>query len=107
MKISLIPQRRDSALELRRCGDLLTLNGEDFDLSAIPDKATLPRAAVDCAWLASDIARIDGVLQLALFLPHGPEAPAQTLFPAPLSLTVDGPVVLPPYQIEERQDVED
>jgi hypothetical protein len=57
----------------------------------------LPRAAVTCAWLASDIERIDGALHLTLILPHGANAPRDTLFPTPLHLATDGPVDLPPY----------
>ena len=71
MHITLIPQRRDDRLSLSKSGDLLTVNGEDFELSGIPDGAILPREAVACEWLASDIERIDGVLHLSLILPHG------------------------------------
>jgi hypothetical protein len=97
MQITLTPMRRDDPLTLERHGDTLTINGEAFDLSVIPEGATLPRAAVACAWLASDITRIGGALHLTLILPHGPLAGPETLFPAPLLLTTDGPVALPPY----------
>jgi hypothetical protein len=89
--------RHDQPLALSRTGDTLMLNGESFDLSAIPEGATLPRAAVACDWLASDIERVNGQLHLTLILPHGPNAPAQTMFPAALHLTGDGPVELPPH----------
>lgn len=97
MHITLTPQRRDARLDLERHGDTLTINGERFDLSAIPEGAVLPRDAVDCIWLASDIERKDGVLHLVMVLPHGPAAAHETLFPATLHLTGDGPVTLPPY----------
>ncbi|NUB46817.1 hypothetical protein GEU84_020750 [Fertoebacter nigrum] len=95
MHITLTPMRRDDRLTLERAGDTLTINGVAYDLSAIPEGATLPRAAVACDWLASDITRTGGVLHLALILPHGPDAAQATLFPAPLLLEADGPVALP------------
>lgn len=101
MKLSLSPIRYDIPLTLGLKGETLILNGEALDLSGIPEGATLPREAVECDWLASDIDRIDGVLQLTLRLPHGANAPEQTLFPAPILITADGPVALPPYEREE------
>ena len=100
MQITLTPQRRDDHLSLVRSGDVLTINGEAFDFAAIPEGCTLPRDAVACDWLASDIPRIGGQLYLTLILPHGADAPQATLSPAALTLTGDGPVALPPYENE-------
>ena len=100
MQITLTPQRRDDRLSLVRSGDVLTINGEAFDFAAIPEGCTLPRDAVACDWLASDIPRIGGQLYLTLILPHGADAPQATLSPAALTLTGDGPVALPPYENE-------
>ena len=94
MQISFSPQRRDDALSLSRSGDVLTVNGEAFDFSGIADGATLDRDAVACDWLASDVVRTGGVVRLTLILPHGPDAPEETLFPDPVT-PGDGPVVLP------------
>lgn len=102
MQINFTPMRREEALDISRSGDMLTVNGETFDLSVIPDGATLPREAVGCDWLASDIERVDNVLHLSLILPHGANAPQDTLFPQPITLTADGPVALPAYEIIER-----
>lgn len=95
MHITFTPQRRDDQLSLARAGDALIINGETLDLSGIPDGATLPRDAVASDWLASDIERIGGVLHLTLILPHGPNAPAVALFPAPVLVEADGPISLP------------
>jgi len=102
MKLTLTPMRHDGTLTLHRAGDVLTINGEAFDFSPLPDGATLPREAVDCAWLASDVERIEGTLHLTLLLPHGADAPEETRFPAPITLTADGPVILPPYNIKDE-----
>ena len=101
MQISLIPQRQDRPLTVFKSGDILTINGEAFDLSGIPDGATLPQSAMVCDWLASDIERIGGVLHLTLILPHGAHAPQETLFPQPLSAQ-DGAISLPAYSLEEE-----
>jgi len=100
MKITLTPMRLDAKLALSRKDDVLTINGDVYDFGPLPDGATLPREAVRCDWLASDVERIDGVLHLTLILPHGTAAPVETRFPAGLELTRSGPVDLPPYDTE-------
>jgi hypothetical protein len=101
MQITLSPIRADTPLTLHRDGDTLTMNGEAFDLSGIPEGATLPRAAVACDWLASDIIRVDGVLHLTLLLPHGADAPEETRFAAPITLFADGAVTLPRFDAQD------
>lgn len=103
MLISLSPQRRDDRLTIERTGDALTINGETFDFSPIPEGGLLPRDAVECAWLASDVERVDGEIRLTLLLPHGPNAPEATRFPEPIHVTEDGPVALPPYDAEASE----
>jgi hypothetical protein len=98
MLITFTPMRRDDRLTLHRAGDVLTINGESLDFSPLPEGAMLPRDAVDCPWLASDVSRSNGQLHLTLILPHGATAPHETLFPPPLRLERDGPVALPPAE---------
>ena len=105
MHIRFSPMRRDDRLALFVAGDVLTINGEAFDFSGVPDGATLPRGAVACAWLASDVERIDGEIRLTLILPHGPNAPRETLFPDPVQVD-DGEVPMPPYAREEPVEEE-
>ena len=100
MHITLSPSRCDTPLTLSKAGDTLTINGEAFDLSGIPEGATLPRDAVACEWLASDIERIGGVLHLTLIFPHGANAPHEARFPEPIDAT-DGPIALPAYEVAE------
>ncbi|MGX0876212.1 hypothetical protein ACSSV4_000887 [Roseovarius sp. MBR-154] len=107
MQITLSPSRRDTALELSRNGDTLTINGETFDFSPLPDGASLPTEAIGSDWFAGPVERVGGVLRLTLILPHGANAPEATRFPAPITLTGDGPVSLPPYEIEETDDAAD
>jgi hypothetical protein len=95
MKIILSPQRRDDTLTVTKQGDTLTINGTAYDFSVIPDGATLPKDATDCAWLASDVERIDGVLHLTLLLPHGANASEAARFPQPIINPADGVLELP------------
>ena len=95
MKISLSPQRRDDTLTVTKQGDTLTINGTAYDFSVVPDGATLPKDATDCAWLASDVERIDGVLHLTLLLPHGANASEAARFPQPIINPADGVLELP------------
>lgn len=95
MKITLSPQRRDDTLEVIKAGDTLTINGTAYDFSVVPEGATLPRGAVDCIWLASDIERIGGILNLTLILPNGADASFAARFPTPLIDPADGLLELP------------
>lgn len=103
MQITLTPQRRDDSLTLHRAGDVLTINDVEYDFGPLPEGAVLPRDAVGCAWLASDVTRVDGTLHLTLILPHGPipwPAPPEAeavINPAPITVTTDGPVALPAW----------
>jgi hypothetical protein len=95
MHITLNPQRRNDTMVVSKQGDTLTINGEAFDFSVIPDGATLPASAVDCEYIVGDIERIAGVLHLALLLPIGPDASQGANFPQPLINPVDGILELP------------
>ena len=106
--ISWSPIRMDTALTLTRQGDTLILNGVAYDFGPLPEGATLPREAVACDWLASDVTRIDGVIHLTLLLPHGPiplNAPPEArvvTHPDPITVTADGPIPLPSYTHAEE-----
>lgn len=95
MIINLSPQRRDDALVVSKTGDILTINGERYDFSTLPDGATLPRGTVPCAFLDGDVERIDGQLVLTLLLPHGPNPPPHVAFPDPIIDPPDGEIILP------------
>ncbi|MBY6135030.1 hypothetical protein KUV61_04270 [Nocardioides marinus] len=101
MQIDWNPVRRDEALTITKQGDALTINGEVFDFDPLPEGATLPRDAVACDWLASDVERIGGEIHLTLLLPHGADAPEETRFPQPVAMAGDGPVPVPPHSNPE------
>lgn len=90
----------DEMLRVDREGDVLYVNGEVVDLAPLLEGATLPAAAIDCKWFVGQVDRINGELDLTLILPHGPNAPHSTRFPEPITVTDDGPVALPIYDME-------
>lgn len=95
MQISLSPQARNDTLTLTRSGDILTINGEDFDFSTLPDGATIPAGDVPCEWIVGPVDRIDGGIHLTLILPHGPNPPQAVAFPVQIVDPPDGPIALP------------
>ena len=101
MKITLSPIRTDRTLLASRSGDTLTINGETFDFSPLEEGDTLPADAIDSPWIASDVTRADGALQITLRLPHGTDAPEETRFPEPITDPPDGEIALPPHSNPE------
>lgn len=106
MKLIFSPSRMDETLTATRTGDVLTLNGEELDFGPLPDGATLPREAIDSPWIAGDVTRENGVLTVPVVLPHGANAPEATRFPEQITLTGDGPVSLPLYDVEPEPEAE-
>ncbi len=96
MHITLTPMRRDASLQLERAGDLLVINGEAFDFSALPEGATLPMEAIDSDWLGNDVWRENGRLHLTLIVPHGPRAGEQARAQNVIINPADGPIPLTP-----------
>ena len=95
MNIVLIPTRTDDALELFKAGDVLTVNGEDFDFSQVGEGDSLPSAAITSTWFIGDQTRVDGNLVLTMFLPNPWNYSHEQAFPVPLIGVPDGPVVFP------------
>lgn len=95
MRITFSPQRRNDALAVGKLGDAITINGEVFDFSVIPDGATLPAEAVDCEFITGAVERIAGALHLSILLPIGANPSPAAAFPAPLINPPDGPLELP------------
>jgi hypothetical protein len=85
----------DGTLTMSRTGDVVTINGEDFDFSVLPDGALLPRDAIDSPWISGAVTRDGGVLNIPMILPHGPDASETVRNPDPVEVTEDGPISLP------------
>lgn len=89
MRIVFSPMRADAGLTVVRTGDILVINGAEVDL------ATYDAAAAPDPWIAGQPVQEGGVWQVTLILPHGPDAPEAVRYPAPITVTGDGPVPLP------------
>ncbi len=100
MLISLTPIAGLPPLVLSRTGDTLVFNGDPVDFSAIPEGGVLPLDSAPVSWIASDVTRVGGEIELTIYLPHGAGAPEATRFPVPLDVTGDGEITLPPFGAE-------
>ncbi len=95
MKILLSPMRCEGALEVSKAGDVLTINGESFAFTSLPEGATIPAGIVPCDWIAGPVERVDGVVNVTLILPHGPNPSEVVAFPSPIENPPDGVIDLP------------
>lgn len=103
MRISFSPQRRDDTLEVTKQGDVLTINGESFDFSSVPEGATLPASAIDSDFISGDVTRVDGKLAVTLLLPHGPNPSHEVAFPVAIEEAQDGVIALPHDEVEDDE----
>jgi hypothetical protein len=79
-----------------KSGDILKVNGEDFDFSQIGEGDTLPASAISSEWFnRGAVDRINGELVLTLTLPNPWNFSPEQAFPVPLVAVLDGPVVFP------------
>lgn len=104
MQINLSPVRSDVGLIISRTGDALTINGEAYDFSSLPDGATIPAGDVPCEWIAGQVDRLGGSIHLTLMLPHGPNPPQSVAFPVPIVEPPDGPIALPTDEWTDNVD---
>ena len=93
-------------LTVSRAGDVLTINGEEFDFSGLPDGGTILHGDIPSAWIAGPVERIEGELHLSLILPHGPNPSQGIAAPQPITVTADGPIPLPTDISGEPADVD-
>lgn len=102
MRIKFSPCRAETTLEASVSGDSLILNGTTFDFSRLQEGDLLPLVAINSPWFASDIERIDNEICLTVVIPHGADAPQETLFPENFDTyltVVSGPVPIPAYEV--------
>lgn len=106
MHITLTPQRSEDRLEVSKAGEILTINGQQFDFTSLPDNSIIPAGDVPSPWVFEAVKRIGDVLYLTLILPHGPNPSEAVAFPAPLANPPDGVLALPADPVEETANVE-
>lgn len=108
MHISYSPQRRNGTLTLERTAPhRLRINGELFNFSTMEDGDVIPAGTIPCDCITGPVEKIDGEVRLTLILPHGPNPSQAVAFPEPITVTEDGPIVVPHDEIEpEEHEVE-
>jgi len=108
MRINLSPLFTEDPLTVSKQGDALTINGEVFDFSDLPDGATIQNGYVTKVipfdWIVGPVSRIDGELHLTLVLPHGPNPSQAVAFPDPIADPADGEIQLPRDPEPEEED---
>lgn len=107
MILTFTPMRSDTDITLVRDGDSLAIDGVVYDFTDLPEGAILPREAVDCPALMSDVTRTGGMIALTLILPHGANPPKDRAYPAPVKLRRDGPVDLPAFDTPTEEAPDD
>lgn len=81
IKFNFSPVRADNKTAIRVSGSTVIVNGTDFDLSQIPDGATVDHPVIqNCTRTGDDY-------ELTLQITHGPNAPYETRFPEPVEVT--------------------
>lgn len=99
MKITLSPTRMDAKLSLRREDDALFINEIPLDLGTYETG--------DSNWIIGQPERDGGIWQVTVVFPHAADAPKELLFPAPLTVTENGPIILPQAFETDAQDTTD
>jgi hypothetical protein len=101
MIIHLLPQDSDDRITVEKAGDVLTVNGAAFDFTPLEVDASIPATALDSTYFYQQISRDStGEITLYLLFPQASNAPYDSRFPLPLSVTEDGPVTLPDTETE-------
>lgn len=106
MKIYLSPTRSDNKLTVEKKGDVLTVNGEEFNFGPLPDGATIKAVDIPCEWISGEVNRENGEIELTLILPHGPSPSQAVAFPETLENVEDGIVNLPFDTPEEKPTID-
>ena len=90
MVIKLSSTQHDNAyISISKQRDVLTINGEDFDFTQIPDGGILPKDAINSEYILSDVTRIDGEIELTVLYPYKKNTP-ENCFPKPIITNEDG-----------------
>lgn len=99
MIIKLTPRFSDFAddrIAVSVAGDVVTINGVDYDFTPLAIGDSIPAEAVDPERFFREVLRdATGELVMTLWFPHDFEASEDARYPLPVSVTEDGPVTLP------------
>ena len=92
-KITLSPQFSNASLSIKKFGDTLTINGNQYDFSSLNDGDEIPAEAISDTNIIGSITKSDGVTNVTVLMPYNdPNAPESVTHPVPLLLDKDGEV---------------
>lgn len=95
MIIKFSPQRSDAVLtSLSVAGDVLTINGEDFDFGALGEGDVLPIGAVASPFVMGTVTRTGGAVMASILLPLPADASLARRFPVVVDIA-SGQVEIP------------
>jgi len=97
MKIKFTPSRMNYQAQGFVDGDIISINGEVLDFSALGEGDILPCEAVGNDMVASEITRINGVIHLSVISPHGVHVPHESKYPSGDFVDVEGVIPFPAY----------
>jgi hypothetical protein len=98
---TLLPGDTSTQLEASVAGDVITINGDEIDLTDLPENDELLASAVDHPWIVGRLRRLNGEIQITIIFPIPVDASAEARAPAPVLMLTDGPVPLPSVEAEQ------
>ena len=100
-RISYSPQYGTQDITISKQGEVLTLNGETFDFSALEEGAEID---TECRHIVGTVKRLNGNIHITILLPHGVNsyfAPTE-----PQEVMVDGDIALPDGRFDMTNNFE-
>ena len=102
MIINLSPQVREDTIKVSKYGDVLVINGNEFDFGPLPEGAYLPVDAIAGEYFVNGVTRVDGQIEITLVFPIPWWAPDEWKFPFPIINPKDGEVQMPTDSLAQR-----
>lgn len=89
------PQQNETLdhLSVSKQGEVYLINGITLDFSQLMDGDYLPHGSIDCEYIASDVERVGGELNMTLLSPYTGSGTQQERFPDPVDNEVDGVLI--------------
>lgn len=106
MRISFVPQRREERLSVEVKGDKIRINGSLLNFGPVKEGDVIERGSVPCEWIASEVTRKDGEIELTLILPFRYGAGKDVTNPAPVFVMSEGAVFIPGQEEEVSENVD-
>ena len=87
------------ALTVTTVGNIITVNGIEYDFTLLDEGDTLPHGAVPPPFINA-ITKANGRIEVTLLFPYEGDAPHEVRFPTPIMVDGGGPVQLPTTPVE-------